>query len=208
VGAVSVWYGAVLGTWLLLLVNLFLTVRVLRLLSAGEALREPPAERKRRRELAVGSPAPEFRAATLAGEVVGLDDYFGFPVVFVFVSPQSAASRSELPMLVRVARAARERAGVELTLVSDAGAAATQAWLRRVGDEDGVEVTLPVLVAPPSASDFIVDYNPSGVTPYHCFVQEDGTVGSRGPVGGSDWRALCRGWEAPGELADPWRSRR
>lgn len=191
----SIWEAALLAAWVMLLVNLGLTLRVVRWLRAGQDVREQIAERQRAPDLALEAPAPGFRARTLAGAAVGLDDYRGRPVTFVFVSPECPACRREMRALVRLASVAREKAGVDLVLVSDFDGAATVAWLRSMSEDDRVRVDLPVLVAPPAVSDFVLAYNPRGVTPFHCFVTADGTVGSRGPVGAGEWLKLRGSWE-------------
>jgi hypothetical protein len=192
---VTVWQAAILGAWALLLVNVALTVRVVRWLQAGEERRRRADELEAASPLGVGQPAPPFRARTLEGASVGLQDYAGRTVAFVFVSPECGACRRELRGLVRLGRLARERAQVDLVLVSDFGASETSRWLTDIRERDGVTVDLPVLVAPPTHSDLFASYNPRVLTPYFCVVDPTGTVRSRDPLGAGDWLRLRAEWE-------------
>src|SRR5689334_17709072 len=100
--------------WGVLLVNLALTLRILRWIRASNEARmasQPPVEE--RQALVIDAPAPEFKARTLAGQAMRLDDYAGRSIAFIFVSPACGHCRLEMPMLVKLAPLARKTAGVE-----------------------------------------------------------------------------------------------
>jgi thiol-disulfide isomerase/thioredoxin len=197
----SAWNLALLAGWAVLLVNLAMTLRVVRKLRAEQELQERAAELQHAPDVEVGVPAPRFRARTLDGNAVGLEDFAGRPVTFLVVSPDCPICRRELRGLIHLAKLAREKAGVQFVLVSDYGITATNAWLQTLREEQRVEVDVPVLVAPPAVSDFLPAYDPRVLTPFHVFVREDGVVGSRGPVGAGDWLKLRATWEDAGMVA-------
>jgi peroxiredoxin len=175
-----------------------LLLLVLRLLRASQRLSEHQrrwAALEHAPELPVGLPAPRFRARTLDGEPVGREDYADRDVVFLFMSPDCSTCRRELRGLTRLARAARERAGVELVIVSDGAPAQTHEWLRAACHEDGVELGLPVLVAPHQTTDFVPTYNARMLLPYFCLVDRVGIVRSRDLLGAGGWLKLRAQWE-------------
>jgi thiol-disulfide isomerase/thioredoxin len=188
------WSASLIILWIVVLLNLLLTLRTVRLLRGQESLRKLAAEAEELPELAVGTVAPPFSVRTLLGEPVDHLTYAGRSVAFIFVSPLCGHCRDEMPALTRLAPLALERAGVTLVLVSDAKASATHTWLTTIRAEDGVDVTLPVLVAPRNSNDFIVRYNPRGLSPYHCLVDGEGKVQSRGPLSMNDWNVLQQSW--------------
>lgn len=205
----TLWTISLLALWGVVLVNLLLTLRMVRWFRAQEALRKRLAAAEQRPELTIGAAAPDFVAKTLAGESVALRSYAGRSVAFLFVSPHCGHCRRELPTLVALGPQARERAGVALVLVSDASSAETHAWLASIRAEDGLEVDLPLLVAPRTASDFVLRYNPRGLSPYYCLLDADGRVEARGPLGVGDWPRLQRAWtgSSNGQTAQPRPSR-
>jgi hypothetical protein len=83
-----------------------------------------------------------------------------------------------------------------LVVVADVGPARVRSWLEVVAEEDGVRLTVPVLAAPPSRSTMTVDYNPPGLLPYFCLVDEQGLVAARGPAGGEEWNRLVETWRS------------
>lgn len=193
----TLWSVSLLILWIVVLVNLLLTLRMLRWLRGQEALRKQMAAAEQRPELKVGDLAPDFVAKTLAGESVGRRSYANQSVAFLFVSPHCGHCRQELPALVRLAPLALERAGVLLVLVSDSSAAQTQSWLATIREEDQLDVPLPVLVAPRTMYQFVLTYNPRGLSPYYCLLDAQGRVQSRGPLGMEDWPQLQQGWGGP-----------
>lgn len=191
------WPVSLLILWVVVLVNLLLTLRMVRWLRAQEGLRKQIEAAEQRPELKVGDVAPDFVAKTLSGESVGLHAYANQSVAFIFVSPHCAHCRHELPMLVRLAPQALERAGVRLVLVSDSSAAMTQSWLATIREEDKLDVPLPVLIAPRTMYQFVLTYNPRGLSPYYCLLDAQGKIQSRGPLGMEEWPQLQQAWGEP-----------
>jgi hypothetical protein len=189
------WEIALAGAWVAILLDLLLTLRVVRWIRATAALNEESIAREHAEFLRIDAKAPDFRARTLAGEAVGLDDYEGRAVALVFVSPHCGTCRREVRGLVRLARTTRQSGIVEIVLVSDSRSSETSDWLRDIHDRDGVTVDLPVIIAPTATSDLILKYNPRGLTPYFCLVDSDGVVRARDPVGLGHWPVLRALWE-------------
>jgi hypothetical protein len=197
----STWKLSLIALWAVTAANLLLTLRVVRWLRALEDARKLSEQRENAGSLPPGRPAPDFRAKTLSGEPVRLADYVGRKVAFVFVSPHCGPCRQRLPMLNRLGRLAAQRAGVELTLVSDSGAAETRRWLQSVQKDNGVEIELPVLIAPYSSSNLLTTYNPSGLLPSYCFVDDEGIVQAADPLDKGEWLRLQQEWTAPSTLS-------
>ncbi|HZN20410.1 MAG TPA: redoxin domain-containing protein [Micromonosporaceae bacterium] len=193
------WRISLIALWALVALNLVLTLRSVHWLRGMEDAQDR-ARRQTSLPLLPGTPAPDFTAKTLSGEPVQLADYAGRKVAFIFVSPHCGTCRHELPMLDRLGRMAAQRAGVELTLVSDSDESETQRWLQRIRNEDGVNLALPVLVSPVSSSNLFSDYIPGGIVPSFCVV-EDGIVRATDPLGGGEWLQLQREWTAPRSAA-------
>jgi hypothetical protein len=191
---------SLIALWSVVLVLLLLTMRVLRRLRAEDDLRSKAAELENAPPLPIGAPAPDFRARKLSGEPARLADYAGRAVAFIFVSPRCGQCRSEVRTLNRLAPLAKRQAGVELILVSDRGAAETSEWIIAIREEDGVEVPLQILVA---TSDLLRIYNPHGLLPYYCLIDEQGIVQARDPLGMGKWPELQRSWEG-GVTAKPF----
>lgn len=187
---------------LIVLLNLALTIRVIKWIKATiEAAKPPVPEYSEHQELIIGAPAPEFKVRTLAGQAVRLDDFAGRSVAFLFVSPACGHCRMEMPVFQKLAPLARKSADVELILVSDWGPVITQQWLDEIRREDGVNVTLPVLVAPSGKSDFLDDYNPKKITPGFCLIDAQGQVELLGQIPSTEWNKLKRTWEGATRLS-------
>lgn len=186
---------SMIGLWIVLLINLLLTLRIVQWLRSVAAQQARDAEREERPELPIGASAPDFKAKTLGGEAVSLAQYAGHGVAFVFVSPRCGSCQSALPMLDKLGPAARQRAGVELVLVSDGSAAETETWLAEFTAKTGLRVSLPVLVRAHRTATFIEEYNPRGLFPFFCLVDAQGVVQARDPLGQGRWPALKQAWE-------------
>lgn len=166
--------------WVVVLLNLVLTLALVRRASAPDRQRVGPTP---------GTRAPNFRAETLSGETVDLVDYDGKAVTLLFIGAHCGPCRDFLPHYQALEPFARQ-AGVELVLVSVEDAATTRAFVEEH------KITLPVLVAPRERNPFTADYNISG-TPIYCLLNADGTVQSAGyaslKVGG--WPKLADAWK-------------
>lgn len=190
----AIWQIGVISLWVVVLLNLLITIRIIRWFHVTQDMRRHIAVRDESPPLAVGSVAPPFRARTLAGELRTRDGFAGRATVFVFVSPHCGSCRTKLADLQTLSVSAKERAQIELVLVSDSGIAETLEWINLARDEDKVEVKMPVLTAPLSNSDFLSVYNPQGYLPYFCLVDDQGTVRARDPLGMGEWKRLEREW--------------
>lgn len=173
---------------ILVLLNLLLTIGTIRRLNQ---LTQPasvlPSDGMGEEEgLAIGSPAPDFQAETLTGEIVTLANYACRAVSFIFVAPDCDACVEKLPSLKTLLPKARQ-AGVEMVLVNTAGDKATTATFIQQH-----HITLPVLIAPFEDNPFAHDYKVPG-TPFFCLVNAENkveTVGMFGP----EWEQLTRTW--------------
>jgi hypothetical protein len=185
-----------------LLINTVLTLRLVRRLRAQDAIQDTLDHGSHTR-LSVGQVAPDFRAASLAGQEITHDRLAGRSVAFVFVSPSCGGCRNAIATVVQVAPLAQQAAGVQVVVVSDAGATKTRAWLDTLREEDDLRVAQPLLVAPLSQYDMIAHYNPDGLFPYFCLVDEARQVIAHGAVGRPDWEALVRTWRTGDGVRDP-----
>lgn len=188
--------------WGMVLCTLALTLRMLRWLRAtneAQMVQQEPVEQ--RPALIPGTPAPEFKARTLADQAVRLDDFAGRSVAFLFVSPACGHCRMEMAALNKLAPLAKKNARVELILVSDWGPVVTRQWLETIRNEDKVEVSLPVLVAPRGKTDFLDDYNPEHITPSFCLLDAQSHVQMKESIYSSEWNKLKRSWEGVTSLS-------
>lgn len=201
----SGWAAFAIATWLVLLLNLALNLRMAQYLRARRRADELDAIRDSLPELGLGEPAPEFQARDLTGRPVRLGDYAGRETAFVFVSPHCGSCARELPELAKLAPLARAGASAELVLVSDSNTPETDAWLSEIAERHPEVTGLRLLVAPSSRSDFLARYNPRGLTPYFCHLDADGRVTARGGLRSPYWAAIVRRWEGGG---NPMRSLR
>lgn len=197
----SIWNISLIVLWGVVLVNLLLTLRMVRWRRAiGDAQKQAKA-RETLPELAIDAPAPKFRARTLTGQQVQLATYTGQSVLFIFVSPHCGSCRKRLPLFTKLRPLAKEHSGVEFILVSDSSATETYAWVESIRNEDKVEVDFPILLDPPVRSGFLGAYNPRGIIPYFCLIDARGIVQTRGLLGTEEWFGLQREWESPTALS-------
>lgn len=185
----SLLLASVVALWVVLLVDLALTLRILRW--HGEMReRQQRAERLADIEtLKAGEVAPPFRARTLAGERLEDRDVRGTRTVFAFVSPQCGTCAANLPGLLDLRAQLRDAGVADLVLVSDSPPARTWEWLDGLGVEPRL-AEAAVAVAPPEHSDLMPRYNPRGLLPYFCAVDETFTVLGQGPLGAAEWERV------------------
>jgi thiol-disulfide isomerase/thioredoxin len=176
------------------LVNLVLVLRVVARMRATDRPHEDHSFGGD--PLAIGAEAPPFNALNLAGQGITDARLAGRPVAYLFVSPSCDHCRDLLPMVDELGALAARVARVQLVLVADVGPARARSWLETVAEEDGLRVAVPVLAAPLSRSTMTVDYNPPGMLPYFCLVDEEGLVVDRGTVGGADWNRVVETWRS------------
>jgi hypothetical protein len=188
---------ALLG--LVQLVTLGIALRVVTALQEGAERRATFADTNP--ELSVGTAAPGFRAYTLDHELRTLESFAGSSLLLIFSSPLCERCRREMPEILRIVRSARDRAGIPAALVSDGKSAVTADWVRQL-TAAGSHIDIPVLV-PALGSKMLSDYNPRGIFPYFCLLDESGGVQDRGLVGQRSWKELRRSWSA-NSSAVPW----
>jgi peroxiredoxin len=169
--------------WLIVVLNLLLTIALVRRLSAKPRPTSLPWE-----TLEVGQRAPDFSAQTLSGETVTLSTFAGRKTAFLFISTHCDPCKQLLPRLEPLGPKAA-RAGVELVLVSGDGFEATRTFAEEMS------ITLPVLVAPKDISPLMADYKAT-MTPFYCLVDEQGKIQSSGypSLEWGEWKTLVDSW--------------
>jgi Redoxin len=190
------WAAFAIATWLVLLLNLALTLRSVQYLRSRQRAERLDALRESLPELELGAPAPDFRSRDFEGRLVRLADYSGRESAFVFVSPHCGSCARELPDLVRLAPKARASASAELVLVSDSSTPETQVWLSAIAEQHPEVSGVRLLIAAGSSSDFLALYNPRGLTPYFCHLDAEGRVTARGGLRSPYWAAIVKRWES------------
>ncbi len=167
--------------WIVVGANVTLTLAMIKRLkqSVGKAV-----------GLSKNAKAPDFKAETLDGSPVTLEQYAGRPVAFLFVSPDCKFCRDEAPTFNTLALKGR-RAGVDLVAVSVGSAALTREFVSEFG------LTLPVLSVNDQSSTFVKDYNVPG-TPFYTVLDAAGRVESTGFPNDdkSEWHKLVASWES------------
>jgi hypothetical protein len=189
------WETVIISGLVVLLLNLLLTLRIVRWLQSFEAMRRFELARGDLPELPLGGPAPAFRARDLSGRLVRSEEFRGHETALVFVSPQCGPCRRRMPGIVSLAAAARRAAGARIVLVSDGGAGETQSWVTEIRDADKVDITIPVLIGSDKTSDLQARYNPRARTPYFCHIDSAGNVAARGGLHTPEWDAIVRRWD-------------
>jgi peroxiredoxin len=173
---------SILLLWIIVVVNLLLTLAVIRRTSV---VPQP----KKKGQLRVGQPAPDFTAKNLKDEKVTLNNYLGRQTAFLFISPTCGPCRQDMPGFEALQPKAAH-SGVELVLVSSGGSRETQAFIEELN------VTLPVLIAPPPESSFFSDYKVLA-TPFYSVIDAKGNVQVTGhpSLEWGGWKALAEEWE-------------
>ncbi len=134
-----------------------------------------------------GTAAPDFAVPTLAGVPQTLANYLGRSTVFLFIA-RCEPCQEVIPAVAALQRPAAQ-AGVALVLVSTDPEARTRTLVEEL------DIRLPVLLAPPASSSFMVDYGIQDV-PTYCLVDAQGRIQSTGYP--------SRAWGTWKELADAW----
>lgn len=151
--------------WIIVLLNLALTLALIRRAASGTGHVQPDGIPK-------GRTAPNFVANTLSGEEVSLANFDNRSVFFIFISPDCVPCREALPSYGALQLKA-QRAGVEMVLVSIGDIARTQSLI------DEFDIKIPVLVAPRESNAFFNDYKVTG-TPFFYLLNKKHKVESAG----------------------------
>lgn len=178
----------------LTVLNLLLILRVIGWLHLVQESRASVANAEIAPELAIGSKAPAFAAKALDGGYVGLEDFLGKSTLFIFFSNNCFRCRKEMPEIVSLSKAAISRANVSFVMVSKVGATETITWKNWLLEEDKVNIDLPFILSPYEQFDFFDMYNPRGITPYYCLIDDEGIIRARNPIGDDEWEAFKRDW--------------
>lgn len=181
-----------IGLWIAVLINLLLVLRVLRWMHSQREAGEYQRTRETRPELGPGDRAPTFRTNTLAGHNFGSDDMASRETALVFLSPHCATCRA-VPGLVKLAKAARDRADANIVLVSNGSTKESREWLDSIEQSERIKIDLPVLVARDDST-FQENYNPRGMSPYYCHVSADGVVTASGGLHSPGWANVAKRW--------------
>jgi peroxiredoxin len=174
--------GVALGlVWLVALVNLTLTLAIIRQLNLRHSNDVISG-------LKPGTEAPNFQATTMTGTAVSMSDFRSRPSLFVFVSPNCGPCRAMLPRLGELQRLGTN-AGSYLVLFSSGTAQATADML------DRTEFAGTVVVAAPETEIFRKFSLVS--TPHYAYivqgiVRERGVPDDQSPT----WLSIIQTWEA------------
>jgi peroxiredoxin len=180
--------------WSVVLLALHILLTVTRRINAIYAIFE------QRPELQINAPAPDFEAETLMGEKVTLNTYNGRAVAFIFVDPHCGPCRKEIPTLEVLGPLAKKNFDINIIIVSES----SDADARRLIKDFKME--LPVIIAPRKKSSFGKDYNPRGINPYYCYIDKQGNVRARDPLGKGEWPKLQRMWASVDTLQNSAKS--
>jgi len=182
-----VWVISSILLWILVLLNLLLTLALARRLNARLKVAQSDDPFANIPKLEIGQPAPDFSVETLDGTQASLASYVRQAVAFIFISPTCGPCREKMPTFNALQPKAR-RAGVEIVLVSDSDRTETKKF------SDDFASSLPFLIAPRENNPFLSDYKAKG-TPFYCLVTAQGDVQATGFLD-DEWEALTKTWEA------------
>ena len=176
-----------ISLWIVVLINLLLTIGLIRRLTQLSKVASGFDEEDV--GLEKGEQAPDFIAETLDGQVVGLADFTRKAISLVFVSPTCSPCIRKLSKL-NALRPQAEQAGVELLLVSTDGDRDKMTALAKERN-----LTLPILFAPMDNNSFAEDYK-ALATPSFCSLSSEGRVNEAGAFGAKWEKVFVNSWAA------------
>lgn len=168
--------GSVIGLLIVLLTlavafNLFLTLRMARIVGHHEYLRSPIA-------LPAGTPLPAFKANALAdGRRVRAEALDGQPAVLVFLSPGCGDCKARVGEIARMYPAMRQ-AGVALWVIGPRSGRRLAQFLA------GTPLLDRVLRVSTAAQRKL---NPRNAAPFYIFIDHQRTVLASNFIGDDDW---------------------
>ena len=162
--------------WVVVLVNLILTLAIIRNLSMMSAT---PVE-----TLAKGTVAPDFQAEYIDGKIVIYEDFAGKPLVLVFVSPTCGHCLSVIPEIEKQYLTARI-AGYEIVFVCDADIEQTKDYVNELN------ITIPIMSAPRSSNQFYKNYKIGGV-PSYVIIDSNKEVSAANVFNDQDWNDFVK----------------
>jgi peroxiredoxin len=164
-------------SWLVILLNLFLSLALVRRFRDLDKRNEPET-------LKVGTKVPDFSLETLDGKTVKLADYKNQESLMVFVSPTCNPCRAQMPNLKELFPRI-EAAGIRFLLVSLGAKDETQTFIEEF------QMQAPVLLSE-NASPFALDYKVPG-TPAYYRIDKQGLV-KAGGFFDQDWQEMTQKW--------------
>jgi methylamine dehydrogenase accessory protein MauD len=169
--------------WVVVLLNLLLTLALIRRLNASA-----PRSHTLLAGLKVGEQAPPFTVQTLDGQTKTLAAYTGRSTVFIFVAPECQPCQELLPALEKI-RSQASSHGAELVLICDGNEEQTQTLVKQM------QIRLPILLAPRKDHSFFKDYQVLG-TPAYYVLNEQGKIEAAGHPNQYDpaWKRLLDSW--------------
>lgn len=169
------------------LVNLTLTLRMVRKLKSADERFLELQELQNKPELAIDSRAPTFTARDLQGKVFTNTNFDRTKVLLVFTAHDCPHCYEMAPHLVALRRAALTVDNVYLYCVTISNAKETQLWKAQVSRQYGVEFDVPILLGTDHATGMFYEFDPQGAIPYFVYVSEAGSIEARGHVGSIEW---------------------
>lgn len=182
--------------WILVLVNLALTILLLRRVNAQPQVQSSPLifGSEVSEFLKVGDDAPDFTAKTPQGDHVTFAQYAGQAVTFLFISVHCSPCRENLPRYLTIQTQARQ-SGEEFVLVNTNEVNEAQTFINEFA------ITTPIIIATEGSNSFMDDYKAPGM-PFYCSIDAKGKVRSTGfPFEGNEsWKLLTDLWEAKAQV--------
>ena len=171
-----------IALWVVVLINLILTLAIIRHLSQQSATLVET--------LPKGSIIPDFQAKSLDGKTVTYEDFSGKSLVLVFVSPSCGHCR---PIIGEVESlyASAVKEGFEIAFICDGDLDQTRSFV------DEMNITIPILSASRINNSFLKDYKIGGV-PTYVIADSDKKVSAAGGLHNLGWENfvnLCKGEE-------------
>jgi peroxiredoxin len=157
-------------SWVVLLLNLLLTLAIIRKMNAGSQISQIG--------LKPSTQVPAFTAQALNGDVVTQDSLIGKMTLLIFISPDCGPCKEALPKYKDL-YIKTQQLGMEMFLVSVGDLERTRELV------DQFSLTQPVLIAPKESNPFMKDYQIAG-TPEYTLVDAKGQVQSTG-IPSLDW---------------------
>lgn len=169
-------------SWIVIIFNLILTFALIKQINVVSSSLPPKPD-----ILKPGETAPDFSAITADNKPVSLETFIQRDTAFVAVSPTCAPCRQKIPQLQIISTNA-DRAGVNLVLVSIADITDTKVMLNELN------VTMPVIIAPPTEGSFQDLYKVQG-TPSYSYITPDKKVEAAGWLSDQAWQNLIEEWQ-------------
>ena len=160
---------SVVVLWIVVLINLALTMAIIRRLNTMNAMTPQPIDM-----LDIGTQAPAFNIETMDGQTVSDQDYANREKIMVFVAPGCEPCSEQMPKLQEAYYDA-QKSGIELMVISLDNAVATKQYAEQL------LFTAPILAASAGANPFVKEYKVSS-TPSYYLIDSKNTIKEAGPL--------------------------